>query len=146
MYLLGDLFFRWIFKYGSLLLSLKCFSRGQIHLPLLQIFYGEVLQNDIITRLFHYNLSFLLFRHKSLRENPSHKLVISIALFGILKESKSWVNILNGFYGGPIMGKIGKHLYKPSCIILIYQGNSQLTFMIRFLHCSILNPIQYHFS
>ena len=83
----------------------------------------------------------MLFRHKSLRENPSHKLVISIALFGILKESKSWVNILNGFYGGPIMGKIGKNNTKEGILILFDN-----TYILGWLIVNIYNKISSLFN
>ena len=49
----------------------------------------------------------VFFRHKTLR-TAANKLVINLAFSNAIMHIKSWVIIVNGFYGGPILGDIGK--------------------------------------
>ena len=44
--------------------------------------------------------------HKSLRTS-GNKLVINLAFSNILMHTKSWIIIINGFAGGPVLGKWG---------------------------------------
>ena len=50
---------------------------------------------------------FQFFRHQTLR-TPSNKLVINLAFSNSIMHGKSWVLIVNGISGGPILGKFGK--------------------------------------
>lgn len=49
---------------------------------------------------------FLYFRHKTLR-TAANKLVINLAFSNAIMHVKSWVIIVNGIHGGPILGEIG---------------------------------------
>ena len=49
-------------------------------------------------------------RHKTLR-TPSNKLVINLAIMNFIMHSKSWVLIVNGIYGGPILGELGDDFF-----------------------------------
>ena len=51
---------------------------------------------------------FYSFRHKTLR-TAANKLVINLAFSNAIMHIKSWVIIVNGFYGGPILGDVGKN-------------------------------------
>jgi hypothetical protein len=50
---------------------------------------------------------FLLLRYQDIR-TPGNKLVINLALSDIIMHMKSWVLIINGFHGGPMLGGVGK--------------------------------------
>ena len=53
----------------------------------------------------------IFFRHKTLR-TASNKLVINLAFSNAIMHIKSWVIIVNGLHGGPILGDFGKaHIY-----------------------------------
>jgi hypothetical protein len=51
----------------------------------------------------------LLFfsRQRSLR-TPTHKLVIYLSVSSLTMHLKSWIPIVNGFYGGPVLGEFGQ--------------------------------------
>ena len=49
-------------------------------------------------------------RHKTLR-TASNKLVINLAFSNAIMHIKSWVIIVNGLHGGPILGDFGKAYY-----------------------------------
>ena len=48
------------------------------------------------------------FRHKTLRTS-GNKLVINLAFSNMLMHTKSWIIVVNGFAGGPYLGKWGKN-------------------------------------
>lgn len=59
----------------------------------------------------------LLFRHKGLR-TAGHKLVINLAVSNSIMHSKSWVIIVNGYSGGPLLGEWGKLRRHVCCLEL----------------------------
>ena len=54
-----------------------------------------------------YDIEFFFPRHKTLR-TASNKLVINLAFSNAIMHIKSWVIIVNGLHGGPILGDFGK--------------------------------------
>ena len=59
------------------------------------------------TSLYIFAKCIFLPRHKTLR-TPGNKLVINLALANLIMHAKSWVLIVNGFYGGPVLGELGE--------------------------------------
>ena len=57
-----------------------------------------------------YDIEFFSPRHKTLR-TASNKLVINLAFSNAIMHIKSWVIIVNGLHGGPILGDFGKAYY-----------------------------------
>jgi hypothetical protein len=47
-------------------------------------------------------------RHRILR-TPTHKLVIYLSISSLTMHLKSWVPIINGIYGGPVLGGFGEY-------------------------------------
>lgn len=52
---------------------------------------------------------YLYGRYKTLR-TPANKLVINLALANMLMHGKSWILIVNGIDGGPLLGDVGKKI------------------------------------
>ena len=53
----------------------------------------------------------LYFKYKTLRTS-SNKLVVNLTCSNTLMHAKSWVLVVNGFAGGPILGTFGKIIQK----------------------------------
>lgn len=52
-------------------------------------------------------MMYLYGRHKTLR-TPANKLVINLAVANFIMHGKSWILIVNGIDGGPLLGDWGK--------------------------------------
>ena len=60
----------------------------------------------------------LYIKHKTLRTSSS-KLVVNLTLTNSLMHIKSWILVVNGLAGGPILGRFGKDFMQFHIISLI---------------------------
>ena len=67
---------------------------------------------------------YLYSRYKTLR-SPANKLVINLALANMLMHSKSWILIVNGLDGGPLLGSLGKQNHFLPILLFIRSGASE---------------------
>ena len=75
------------------------------------IFMGIIVVFLSVTSLAGNSLMLVLYiKHKTLRTS-SNKLVVNLTLANALMHIKSWILIVNGFAGGPILGIFGKSIF-----------------------------------
>ena len=69
------------------------------------------------------------YRYKTLR-TAGNKLVVNLAIANFIMHSKSWVLIVNGIAGGPILGELGMYY---STANLIFDENIRSPKRLHFL-------------
>lgn len=64
---------------------------------------------------------YLYGRHRTLR-TPANKLVINLAVANIIMHGKSWILIVNGIDGGPLLGDLGEYYFTIQLTMKIING------------------------